>query len=300
MSNVFTFPPAAGGSAPGGAADGANRQYHYATVSVPSRVVDQVVFEFNPTPEPVAVFDLLGAGPGDELTVYVESTPATFESYQALVIPAGFTDGSIRIINRGYANFFLVTADSLGSPFQPDSGRAPGVTQVLPGTTEFLVVSTLTEAGERITQVNSLRAIVKTTSVQSHVFAAPAPGASADFYFPFTDYALWMLEYQFPRSVRVYADQPVECKLEVIGWNQEIGEWSNVFAEATWTTQPSGEPDFSSINIILDLPKFGAGNGMYSTLMPDSIARLTLTGFPGAAPTTATAVIGIKTMRDFA
>jgi hypothetical protein len=292
-----TFPPSASG--PSGGADGANRQFHYASGSEPDRIVNQVVFEFDPTPVPVAVFDLADAVTGDELTIYVESTPATAESHQALVIPAAFTDGSIRIVNKGTGNFFLCTADSLGSPFQPDSGRAPGVCQVLPGTTEFLVASAVTAEGYEVVQVNSLRAIVKTTSAREHTFTAPAADAAIDFHFPFNEYGNWLLDYDFARSVRVYADELIDCKIQVIGWDATSKSWANVWAEATWATQASGAPNFGTISVAFDLPKIDAGNGSYSMILPDSIVRITLTAFPGDAPTFATVVLGVKTLRGF-
>lgn len=291
-----TFPPSLGGGSGGGAADGTNRQYQLSSTSEPADIVQQVIFEADGYGQDTALFPLTAAGTGDELTVFIESAPVTIANFCVLVIPAAFDDGSIRVINRSPMNFFLVTEASLGSPLQPNEGRAPGVSQVLPGTTEFLIATRLTEDGNKLVQVNSLRALVKTTSARSHKFAAPALGASVDFPFPFADYALWLLEFSFPRSVRVYSDQPVECKLEFIAWDATARSFSMVFGEATWTNQATGEPDFGTINIVADLSKFQAGNGMYSMIPPDCIARLTLTAFPGDAPSFVDVAIGVKSL----
>lgn len=296
MTTTYTFPP----SQSTGGADGANRQYQLSAASVPDSVVQQVVFEGD-APSDVAVFNLAAATVGDELTVFIESAPAVTASTLALVIPAAFDDGSIRVINRSGINFFLATEASLGSPLQPSAGSAPGVSQVRPGTTEFLIVSTLTADGNKLVQVNSLRALVKTTSAREFVFNAPAVGASTDFLFPFPDYALWLLEYQWPRSFRLYSDQPVDCHVEMFVWDESTRGFTNMLAEATWTNQASGEPDYATLNIMADLSKYSAGNGTYSMMLPNCVVRLTLTGFSGGAPTFVRAAIGVKTLvTDFA
>lgn len=292
---AFTF---TGTKSKGGGADGANRVYQFSSASNTFKPARQPIFEGD-SDQDLALFELAGATVGDTLTLIVESLPSV-PGQPVFVLPESYDVGTVRVVNTSGTGFWLAAKGSLGTPFQLNTGRTPGVVQVLPGTTELVVMPHITEQGYKVVQVNSLRAIVRPSYQLDAHFTAPAAGDSVEFVFGPGFYGDRLLSYFFPMSTAVFSDVPCVVSLAMYAWDPATRTFGLKIADAEWTPNQVGGVDWNAMNILQDLAKMQTGNGMYSLIPQGTLARLTLVSFPeGTPPARVDFSLAVSTMADY-